>query len=588
MSVGPLHPVFISRETRMRRITLSLLTILLAFSTSLKAQVLDLVQQAQARENANQWAEAAELWTRIVKQNPVQPAYWFSLGNARYRAGDCHGAVPAYQRAAELGAPIAGAYNSWFALARCHAISGSNEKGVQALKRAYELGYPNYTQMATDPNLASLRTDPRIVKMLRLYDVSRMKRVEGWRHDLAILADEVHRKGFNPNLYVNRTVTREDFDAHVVRLSKQIPRLSDGQIVLELQKLMAFLGDGHTAVWDGGENPLFHGALPLRLFWFEEGLFVTAASPAYQELLGAQVITFDGLPADSVLRAMDSLINRDRGNPQRLKMTSPYKVRWLAMVHAAGLIKQPDRVTLTVQPFGADKSTRDVVVQADSVDTNIWNMLPAPNGWVTFASTLPSQPLYVRNMGTAQWFEYLAPQKTVYFQFNRVGNGPQESLADFTTRLMKFIDEHEVDRLIIDMRWNNGGNTYLAQNLLLALLANTKVNQPGKLFVILGRRTYSAAQNFSTYMERFTAATFVGEPTGSSPNFVGEESPITLPYSKVRGNVSDLFWESSWPHDQRIWLAPQIYVAPTFKDFSAGRDAALEAIIGPESGPTSQ
>jgi hypothetical protein len=183
-------------------------------------------------------------------------------------------------------------------------------------------------------------------------------------------------------------------------------------------------------------------------------------------------------------------------------------------------------------------------------------------------------------MGTAQWFEYLAPQKTVYFQFNRVGNGPQESLADFTARLMKFIDEHDVDRLVIDLRWNNGGNTFLAQPLLLELIGNRKVNQPGKLFVILGRRTYSAAQNFSTSMERYTAAILVGEPTGSSPNFVGEESALTLPYSRVRGNVSDLFWETSWPHDQRIWLAPQIYVAPTFKDFSAGRDAALEAIMG--------
>jgi hypothetical protein len=408
-----------------------------------------------------------------------------------------------------------------------------------------------------------------------------MKRVEGWRHDLALLADEAHRKGFNPNLYVHRTVTREAFDARVAKLSKQIPKLSDGQIVLELQKLMTFLGDGHTAIWDVGENPLFHDALPLRLFWFEEGLFVTAASQAHKDLLGAQITAFDGVPADSVLRAMDPLLNRDRGNPQRLKMSAPYKVRQLALVHAAGLIKRPDRVTLTVRPFGAGQSTQDVLVEADSVDTNIWNTLPAPSAWVTFASTLPSPPLYVKDMGTPQWFEYLAPKKTVYFQFNSVRNGTEESLSDFTTRLMKFINEHEVDRLVIDMRWNNGGNTFLGHTLLLALIANQKVNQPGKLFVIIGRRTYSAAQNFATSVERFTNATFVGEPTGSSPNFVGEESGITLPYSKIMGNVSDLFWETSWPHDQRIWLAPQIYVAPTFKDFSAGRDAALEAIMGP-------
>lgn len=131
------------------------------------------------------------------------------------------------------------------------------------------------------------------------------------------------------------------------------------------------------------------------------------------------------------------------------------------------------------------------------------------------------------------------------------------------------------------MRWNNGGNTVLGQPLLLGLIANKKVNQRGKLFVIIGRRTYSAAQNMATYFERYANATFVGEPTGSSPNFVGEEVPVTLPYSKVMANVSHLFWQSSWPHDQRIWLAPHVYVPPTFKDFRAGRDAALEAILEP-------
>ena len=70
-----------------------------------------------------------------------------------------------------------------------------------------------------------------------------------------------------------------------------------------------------------------------------------------------------------------------------------------------------------------------------------------------------------------------------------------------------------------------------------------------------------------------------GEPTGSSPNFIGEETIFTLPYSKVLANVSDLYWQSAWPMDYRTWIAPQIYTPPTFAAFSASRDPALEAII---------
>ena len=86
--------------------------------------------------------------------------------------------------------------------------------------------------------------------------------------------------------------------------------------------------------------------------------------------------------------------------------------------------------------------------------------------------------------------------------------------------------------------------------------------------MIIGRRTYSAAQNTATYFGRYTNATFVGE-----------EVPVTLPYGRLRANVSHLFWQSSWPQDRRIWLAPQVDVPPTFADFRAGRDAAIAAIL---------
>lgn len=167
----------------------------------------------------------------------------------------------------------------------------------------------------------------------------------------------------------------------------------------------------------------------------------------------------------------------------------------------------------------------------------------------------------------------------MFFQYNSVRNDQKEPFAAFTERLFKFIGENAVEKLVIDLRWNNGGNTFLLTPLIRGLIKNEKINQRGKLFVITGRRTYSAAQNASTFFERHTSAIFVGEPTGSSPNFVGEEDPFVLPYSKILANVSNLFWQSAFPQDERTWIAPLIYVPPTFKAYSANRDAALEAIL---------
>jgi C-terminal processing protease CtpA/Prc len=194
-------------------------------------------------------------------------------------------------------------------------------------------------------------------------------------------------------------------------------------------------------------------------------------------------------------------------------------------------------------------------------------------------------PLYIKNRHLTYWFEHLPQAKTVYFQFNSVRNDPQEPLDALINRLFKFINESEVEKLIIDMRWNNGGNTVLAQPLIHRLISNEKINQRGKLFVIIGRRTFSAAQNTATFIERHTNAIFVGEPTGAGPNFIGEEDPVTLPYSKIPINVSDVFWQSSWPFDQRTWIGPEIYVPPTFEAYRANRDPALEAILAYRTKP---
>lgn len=185
----------------------------------------------------------------------------------------------------------------------------------------------------------------------------------------------------------------------------------------------------------------------------------------------------------------------------------------------------------------------------------------------------------MKNNYTDYWFEYLPDAKAVYFQFNRVRNSEQESLAEFCNRMFRFIDEHPVKKLVIDMRWNPGGDTTISLALIHGLIRCEKIDQRGRLFVITGRRTFSAAQNVATMIERNTKAIFAGEPSGSSPNFIGEENAFQLPYSKIMANVSEYFWQSSWPFDYRTWIAPLLYSPPSFEAYRKGRDPAMEAIL---------
>ena len=560
-----------------------ILLLLLVLSSPLAAQArvqapdrpigfLSLVREAEAKSNAKQWTEALQLWEQVVKANPVQARYWRAMANVAYQAKQYRKAIDAYVEVIELGGgfPSAAAYN----IACCYALLGEKEQALQWLQKSFDMGFRNLSDAQADTDLQSLRDDPRYRKLLGLVDVKQMSRDEGWRSDLDLFAREFKRRGF----LVPRKITPAEFDAAVSQLNAAIPKLTDMQIAIEFARLAAKTGDGHTNVFPSPQSsPAFHPALPLKFYLFKEGLFVIAADPKLKDLLGAEVLRFGNQSVADVIATLTPLISLDQ-SPMWIEERAPYMMRSLPLLNGLGLIPKASEVALTIRDLHGQTTT--VTVAADTTEPEIWNTQPNPSKWINLSQTLSTpQPLYLRKPNLPYWFEYLPENRTVYFQFNSVSNNQQEPLAKFSERLFQFINEHDVDKLVIDMRWNNGGNTFLLEPLLKGLISNAKVNQQGKLFIIIGRRVFSAAQNAVGYFERHTSATFVGEPTGSTPNFVGDEVFFTLPYSKLAANVSDIYWQSGTIYDFRTWLAPQIYVEPTFTGYRANRDAAMETIL---------
>lgn len=533
------------------------------------------LREAQARSTAKQWSEAAVLWSKVVATNPNAPQYWQALGDARYLTKDYRGAAMAYEKTFELG------YFKAFRardMAVCYALVGNRELSLTWLDKALALRYPDLERLQTDPAFSSLRDEPRFRELVGLVDTSKMSRDEGWRVDLRLLAREVVRKGYDPF----HLVSKKNFDEAVAKLGKDIPKLTDVEIIIEFMKLLRNVGDGHTGLLLGPERPEFRTALPVQFYFFEEGLFIIATDPAQTHLIGAQVLRFDDKSVEQVMAALDPLIGRDNENKIWPLQRAPYHMRYPALLNGLHLIADRSKVTLTIRDQNG--KTIPATLEANSPESVIWNKFP--QSWVTLPQKATGVvPLYIKRMYEPYWFEYLTDSRTVYFQFNSVRSDPKEPLAEFRKRLFKFIDENEVARLVIDLRWNNGGNANLLVPLIHDLIRNDKINRTGKLFVIIGRRTFSAAQDAAALLERHTSAIFVGEPTGSSPNYIGEEDFFNLPYSKIPINVSDLFHQNSIVQDTRMWIAPQIFAPPSFELYRTNRDPAMEAIAAYQGAP---
>ena len=154
-----------------------------------------------------------------------------------------------------------------------------------------------------------------------------------------------------------------------------------------------------------------------------------------------------------------------------------------------------------------------------------------------------------------------------------------ESIAQFADRLRALVDSVPNTRLVLDLRLNRGGNGSLNRPLLLSLIKSRNLEGCGKLFVAIGRSTFSAAQFLVNELEQYTDAVFVGEPSGGKANSYGDSRKITLPNSKITVRVSTLWWQED-PRDIRQWKGPDVAAELTSQDYARNLDPVLQAVRG--------
>lgn len=543
------------RSTTILRIVLT--AAVLGFSRPGWGQI-DIANQATAKTDAKQWLEAEALWEQATKANPTQADYWFQLGFCRVQLRKYREAIPNFQHADALGVTYRWAMP--YRIARCYALAGDKEQAIAWLTRAIDRGYRFLSFIVQNDDFKGLRNDARFRKLTATDDLSKLDRNAGWRYDVWLYARELRRRHYDPYRYI----TKEAFEDYVRTLHRDIPHLTDNQIRVRIWMLARKMGDGHT----GFRNDFSNDCLPVRFYFFDEGPYVIAADPAYADLLGAKVLRFGSITPAQALEALDKIIPRD--NTMTTLDRAPNFLRQLPLLNGLGLIPGDKQMSLTIQDAKGVKRT--ITLPAlDTGNEENWRLVRET------ASNPP--PLTFAHRDKDYWFQYLPESKMVFFQFNAVEDQGKETFQQFCERMFTFIDENDVQRLVIDLRWNGGGNNFLNQPLIEGLIRSAKINRQDRLFTIIGRSTFSAAMCCAAQIERYSKAIFVGEPTGSSPNFVGEAPGVTLPYSKMTGAISDLYWQNSVAMDYRTWIAPALYAPPTWAAYRQNRDPAMEAIL---------
>ncbi len=187
-------------------------------------------------------------------------------------------------------------------------------------------------------------------------------------------------------------------------------------------------------------------------------------------------------------------------------------------------------------------------------------------------------PLYRKNSEKFYWSEFDSEKKLLYINYNQCKDMQTYTVSEFSQQLMMDIQVNsDIQRLVIDLRNNGGGNSELFRGFLTWLSTFKRLNCNGKLFVIVGRDTFSSAL-LNTYLLKFdTAAIFLGEPTGGKPNCYGEVKYLSLNSSGLYIRYSTKYYELIDDNTLASFM-PDVLCEVTFENYIRNSDPCLDWI----------
>jgi hypothetical protein len=519
--------------------------------------------RAQARQQMRdgQWTEAVPLLEKLVEAAPEDRLLRYWLGTSLFRSGQ--EGMPHLLEAYDAG------YGSEpevaYLFARGLAQAGEGERALEWLDRALVSRYKSRPQLQTDDAFASLEANAAFRRLAGFLPKDVDGHEAGWRQDLSFFLEETRRLHAAPE----RPAESAAFAAALATLEGRVSELSSTEIAVELQKIVASLGDGHSVLYPMPTERVPFEYLPLSFYFFSDGLFIVGTSDeAHASLIGSRVVAMGGKSTETLLDDMRPYVSRD--NDQGLRWIGPRYLTVTPMLKAMGYTESTSLVRLTLED--SDGATRAVEVGA-AMPVHGDKLGPPPG-------LAGKPPLWLRDVRETYWHEPLPELDALYVQFNQVrdqDDGP--SIADYAKTVQAELEKSELPNLILDLRHNNGGNNFLIWPIVRLLVFHELSGDDHQVWVITGRNTFSACQNLINFIERVTdRAVFVGEPSSSRTNFTGEDTDVQLPYSGLELSISSRYWQDSYPGDRRPYISVAMPVELSSADYFGGHDPVLEAL----------
>lgn len=388
---------------------------------------------------------------------------------------------------------------------------------------------------------------------------------QSWEEDLNYLDKKIQKEfnSFTPGL-------KGEFSKEVLSLKSKLGSLKNYEVAGEIMRILSTLKDGHTELNIGHPKVGFH-RVPLSLYIMEGEFYVLAAHEKYSHLVGGKVTAIGDTPIKEAFERLKQNMSHD--NDMEFLHAGPGYILLTELLAYLNLTKEHLKSDLTIKQLdGTEVKTTFTGMEISAYNKGSWKTYRQMNGLET--------PLYQSQNSSYYWYQYLPDGKTMYFNLSRVNNQKgKKSIKSFSKELFAEIDKLKPEKLVIDLRLNNGGNYHRSEPIIKAIEERPWLNQKGKIWAITARRTFSAASTTCIHLKQRTNIQLIGEAGRTHPNAAQNNEYMSLPNSDFLIEYTTRI-KKHWPeHPDYDRVPVDVEVLPTFEAYRKGIDRVLEYLI---------
>ena len=398
---------------------------------------------------------------------------------------------------------------------------------------------------------------------------------------------------------------RVQFEQLVSGSMQEAETMSLAELYLLASEATALADNGHTGVSSTPVQREFNG-VGVRYFHFLDGLYVVRASAEHESLVGGRVLEIDGQPIDALLAELKSYFGGTDG--WRL-LQAVMLLESPEILHAAALAESPGGYTVMVQDQQGAVQEAELTAHTPQAAEDI----PLRNSWMTLeAGALPDEgdgwvrtlqdlsedqlPLYLQQ--TDQRYLWMPIEGGGgYLRLQTMFNTEQQTMSAFFDENVRPLPDGSLDYLVVDLRSNSGGDfTNLVES---AKWLPGKVADDGRLYIVVGPRTFSAAADGAALLKYYGGekSLIVGAPMGGREQYWGEYGmPFILPNAGFQVHYATGYHDLANGCEEHPYcyppvlehgvpagsLAPEHVIEPEYADYAAGRDVVMDWIYQQE------